>query len=323
MVKKIIFLYVCYFQVVTRHKAQNLLRILLLILSKHTLKKNSQLHKTNLFTLFSYILKIPLDPHVALCRMIDFTKGNDMKTWQVKEFARLAKISVRTLHHYDEIGLLKPSLRTESSYRIYSELDLQRLERIMALKFFGFNLKQITAFIGKDEDLLHHLKAQQTCLALKIEQLHAAKATINELLAASANKPVNWSKIVQLIEVYTMADYLKQDWVVQTFSPKQLQLLTALDKKFTEAEKDAFENAWNMLFNQTSKLVTTDPTSPEAQELAKNWMDLLQENYQGSKELIDTISMAYKHNKLPHRPFNQKLWDFIEAAIKHMQKKNK
>jgi DNA-binding transcriptional MerR regulator len=255
--------------------------------------------------------------------MMVFTKGTDMKTWHVKEFAKLASISVRTLHHYDKIGLLKPSLRTESLYRLYSEKDLQRLERIIALKFFGFNLKQISVFIGKDEDLLHHLKAQQTCLALKIEQLHHANATINELLAASASTAIDWSKIAQLIEVYTMADYLKQDWVVETFSPAQLKQLSALDKKLSKAEQKEFETAWNMLFNHASKLVNSDPKSAEAQELAKNWMDLLEANYGDNEELKDAISMAYKHNKLPHRPFNQKLWDFIEAAVTHMQKKNK
>lgn len=287
------------------------------------LRKKYSFHKNNFFITFFVSLKIPLDPLVALYRRIDFTKGNDMKTWQVKEFAKLANISVRTLHHYDEIGLLKPSLRTESSYRLYSEQDLQRLERIIALKFFGFNLKQITAFVGKDEDLLHHLKVQQTCLSLKIEQLITAKTTINELLAASATTPIDWSKIAKLIEVYTMADYLKQDWVVEAFSPAQLKLFAALDKKLSKAEHEAFETAWNMMFNQASKLMNSDPKSPEAQEFAKNWMDLLQENYQGNQELIDAVSMAYKHNKFPDRPFNQKLWDFIEAAVKHLQKKHK
>jgi hypothetical protein len=61
----------------------------------------------------------------------------------------------------------------------------------------------------------------------------------------------------------------------------------------------------------------------EFSKLAKISVDLLKENYGNNKELIDTISMAYKHNKLPHRPFNQKLWDFIEKAVTHLQKKNK
>ena len=100
-----------------------------------------------------------------------------MKTWQVKEFAKLANLSVRTLHHYDEIGLLKPSIRSSSNYRLYSEADLQRVERIVALKFFGFNLKQISKLIGKDEDVLVHLKTQQTCLVEQIQKLHQAEHT--------------------------------------------------------------------------------------------------------------------------------------------------
>ena len=238
-----------------------------------------------------------------------------MKTWQVKEFSKLINVSIRTLHHYDEIGLLKPSLRSYSNYRIYSEQDLQKVQRIIALKFFGFNLKQIQELIGKDEDLLLHLQKQQACLQEQTQQLHHANSIITELLAASAKKNVDWSKLAELIRVYNMADYLKQAWVVETFSPAQLKLLAALDKKLSKAEQHAFENAWNMLFNHALKLINSDPKSPEAQELAKNWMDLLQENYGDNEELRDAISMAYKHNKLPHRPFNQKLWDFIEAAV--------
>lgn len=246
-----------------------------------------------------------------------------MKTWYVKEFSKLAKMSVRTLHHYDEIGLLKPSLRSSNKYRLYSEQDLQRLERIIALKFFGFNLKQITKLIGKDEDIVHHLKAQQTCLAEQIKQLHHVNRTIDELLAASAKKFIDWSTITKLIEAYNMTDYLKQTWVNQAFSPEQLKQLAALDKKLTPAEQKEFAHRWELLFTEVTNNLDQDPKSAIAQELAKKWMHLIDENYGEYEELKDAITMAYKHNKLPHRPFNQKLWDWIEQAVTHMQKKNR
>ena len=59
-----------------------------------------------------------------------------MKGWYIKAFADLTGVSVRTLHHYDKIGLLKPSIRQANGYRLYSEADLLKQQQIIALKFF-------------------------------------------------------------------------------------------------------------------------------------------------------------------------------------------
>ncbi|HAT9096872.1 TPA: MerR family DNA-binding transcriptional regulator, partial [Legionella pneumophila subsp. pneumophila] len=60
-----------------------------------------------------------------------------MTQWFVKDLSQLTSVSVQTLHHYDRIGLLKPSLRLANGYRVYSEKDLLKLQQIIALKFFG------------------------------------------------------------------------------------------------------------------------------------------------------------------------------------------
>lgn len=247
-----------------------------------------------------------------------------MKTWYVKEFSKLAKMSVRMLHHYDQIGLLKPSLRSSSGYRIYSQDDLLKLERIVALKFFGFSLKQIIGIVRRDEDIMHHLKAQQTCLAKQIEHLHRANQTINELVAEStAGKPVDWSKIVTLIEVYHMTEDLKKTWAGQVYSPDQLKQFAELKAKFSDAETQEIKNRWKVLMEKIQKNLAKDPHSKVAQQLAKEWMDLVSYQYAGNQELMDAVSMAYKHNKIPTAPFDKKLWDFISEAVKYMEEQSK
>ncbi len=67
-----------------------------------------------------------------------------MAKWYVKDLSKLTGVSVQTLHHQDKINLLKPSLRLSNGYRIYSEEDLLRLQQIVALKFFGFELTSIS-----------------------------------------------------------------------------------------------------------------------------------------------------------------------------------
>lgn len=62
-----------------------------------------------------------------------------MSKWYVKDLSKLTGVSVQTLHYYDRINLLNPSLRLQNGYRIYTEQDLLRLQKIIALKFFGFH----------------------------------------------------------------------------------------------------------------------------------------------------------------------------------------
>jgi DNA-binding transcriptional MerR regulator len=80
-----------------------------------------------------------------------------MAQWYVKDLSKLTHVSVQTLHHYDKIGLLKPSLRHTNGYRIYSEMDLVRLQQIIALKFFGFELLQIKNILLSESDVIGHL----------------------------------------------------------------------------------------------------------------------------------------------------------------------
>ena len=71
-----------------------------------------------------------------------------MKSYRIHEFAHLAGVTVKALHHYDRLGLLTPR-RSETGYRVYRECDLERLEQIVALKFLGLPLKQIRAVLER------------------------------------------------------------------------------------------------------------------------------------------------------------------------------
>ena len=63
--------------------------------------------------------------------------------WKIGELARRTGLTVRTLHHYDEIGLLSPAERSDGGHRVYDEADVQRLYRIVSLRSLGFPLDAI------------------------------------------------------------------------------------------------------------------------------------------------------------------------------------
>ena len=94
------------------------------------------------------------------------------KKWYVKELSKLTGVSVRTLHHYDNVNLLKPSERLENGYRKYSEEDLLKLQQIIALKSFGFKLMHIRNILLKNISLIDNLKNQTIFLKGKAKSLY-------------------------------------------------------------------------------------------------------------------------------------------------------
>ncbi|MFJ1268839.1 MerR family transcriptional regulator [Legionella lytica] len=70
-----------------------------------------------------------------------------MKYYQIKEISQMTSLTIRSLHYYDDIGLLKPDKRSSSGYRLYSEQDLVRLQQITTLKLLGLSLTKIKQII--------------------------------------------------------------------------------------------------------------------------------------------------------------------------------
>ncbi len=93
------------------------------------------------------------------------------KALTVSEVAGLTGVSVRTLHHYDEIGLCKPSARSRAGYRLYSAADLGRLATIVTYRRLGMPLDAIGEILAGDAPLVDHLRRQQASVAERLNEL--------------------------------------------------------------------------------------------------------------------------------------------------------
>lgn len=92
--------------------------------------------------------------------------------YTVGQVARVARVTVRTLHHYDEIGLLSPSGRTRAGYRRYDDADLERLQQILFYRELGFPLEEIATILDDpDVDPTQHLRRQHQLLTSRIKRL--------------------------------------------------------------------------------------------------------------------------------------------------------
>ena len=105
--------------------------------------------------------------------------------YSVGQVAHLSGVTVRALHHYDAVGLLRPSGRTEAGYRSYSHDDLARLQRILCYRELGFSLDQIAAILDDASvDPLDHLRRQHALLVGRIERLQRMAAAVEKAMEA-------------------------------------------------------------------------------------------------------------------------------------------
>lgn len=103
----------------------------------------------------------------------------------VGEVSELVGVSVRALHHYDELGLLSPSARSDAGYRLYSYEDLQRLQEILAWRALGFALNEIGALLDQDgDDRLSALERQRRLVERELEWLSGLAHALDTALAS-------------------------------------------------------------------------------------------------------------------------------------------
>jgi DNA-binding transcriptional MerR regulator len=208
---------------------------------------------------------------------------------KVGELAKRTGLTVRTLHHYDEIGLLKPSGRSESGYRLYSQADVARLHGIQALRHLGLALGDIGAMLdggGTSPALI--MEQQMRSLDHEIEQATALRdrLAVMQVALSDGKQP-------------GMAEWLET-----------LALMTTYGKYFTGPELKIILGNWKLIEPQWLPLVEKmrhamdsglTPESPVIQPLAQRWMGLMLRWMDGDFDLIDRWGDMYDKEPTAHR----------------------
>lgn len=240
------------------------------------------------------------------------------KQWYVKELSVLTKISVRSLHHYDRIGLLKPSVRQSNGYRLYSEFDLLKLQQILALKFFGFELSHIKKLMHGEITQINHFQAQLLLLSQKAKNLQETIQMLEAVLQEwEARKSIPWEKVIKLIEVYRMTQELEQSWAAKVYTPEQLKQFATMKSKFSEEEIQEYQQKWANIIKETQQYLNQDPTSVSAKNLGRRWLELVNSAYGGSENfhLRTRIWEAYKNKEIPNSPIPYDVVQWIDKAM--------
>jgi len=186
--------------------------------------------------------------------------------YRVHEFAELAGVTVKALHHYDRLGLLRPK-RTEAGYRIYVERDLERLEQIVALKFVGVPLKQIKILLERDPlQLPATLRLQRSVLEEKRRSLDRAITALGTaekaLESGTAASAAVLKRIIEVMEMQTSTEFMKNYYREEAWA------------LFQERHPVWPSQAWIDLFRDVEAALGEDPAGEKAQALARRWREL-------------------------------------------------
>lgn len=135
------------------------------------------------------------------------------KLYSSGEFAKKARVTIRTIRYYDKENILKPSVRTDNGNRMYSEQDLVKLQQILLLKYLGFTLKDIremTMGTTTEQSLLDSLTIQRKLITERIEEMKAVQNAIEETITAiQEQKQIAWDEMLKLIHMTSMEQSLK------------------------------------------------------------------------------------------------------------------
>ncbi len=201
---------------------------------------------------------------------------------KVGELARHTGLTVRTLHHYDAIGLLAPSARSEAGYRLYNAADIARLHAIQALRLLGLPLAEIGALLGAESSSL------PTIIARQIESL-------DQQIAQATALRERLGLLQQRLDEGAQPDM--KDWL------DTLEKMTTYGRYFSPAEIRSFMANWKDVADRWPPLVAevaalmsrgVPAGAPEVQPLAARWMTLMGQWMDGSFDLITRWGEMYR-----------------------------
>ena len=195
------------------------------------------------------------------------------ESYRVHEFAELAGVTVKTLHHYDRLGLLKPA-RTRAGYRVYTTTHLARLEQIITLKSLGIPLKQIRAILDREPlPLRSTFRQQRDVLEEKRRMLDRAIEALQQAEEAIERDPASETEILQ-----------------QVIRAMNMQDVDAMRKYYSDEAWEQWKHyyaewpspEWRTLYREVTAALDEDPASDRAQALADRWLSLAQSQPAGA-----------------------------------------
>lgn len=218
----------------------------------------------------------------------------------VKQLAQLAGVTPRTLHHYDEIGLLRPTQVASNGYRYYDEQALLRLQQILFYRELDFDLPQIKKILDdKKFDLVSALQSHHAMLEKEVQRLQTLIKTVDAtIMHLTGEVKMSQKKIFEGFSEEKQKEYEKQ--AMEQWGEESVKQSVKLWNSYSEAERQRIMKEGGAVYQQLIADMPKGPEAPEVQTALQRWHQHLRYFYEPTFDVLRGLGNAYNE----HPDFN-------------------
>lgn len=247
--------------------------------------------------------------------------------YTVKKLSELSGVTIRTLHFYEEIGLLKPAYHGSNGYRYYEEKELLQLQQILFFKELGFSLKQIQKVVGKDDfNQLSALYSHRKSLNREWEKIGVLLETIDKTIKHMKGKKKMKDKEmfdgfnITLVKAKKGQSYSAAEELVGQSVKNPAKSAEDVEKR-GKAYYDNIVKTAHALFKELTHCIEKglDPADGEVQKIIKKHHAFAEQTHSATGEVYKAMAQLYEEHPEFRKqldPFHPKLAEFMAQAMK-------
>lgn len=171
------------------------------------------------------------------------------------EFAKKANVTLRTIRYYDRQGILKPSKKAKNGYRLYTDADFAKLQKILSLKYLGFSLEEIMTMTINDDDrdyMKESIRLQLNLVRKKMEHLKMVEQSLIDTAGKIEEaKEIDWSEVMELLHITNMEKSLVQQYK----NASNLNIRISLHQKYSQNPIPWFDWIYSQIHLQENEQI--------------------------------------------------------------------
>jgi DNA-binding transcriptional MerR regulator len=237
----------------------------------------------------------------------------------VRQLSRIAGITPRTLHYYDEIGLLKPSQVGENGYRYYGDECLLLLQQILFYRELDIPLKEIKEIISRaDFEVLSALESHKARLNQRVRYLENLITTVDDTLYhLKGKKEMSQKQLFDAFNDEQQAEYEQE--ALQMYDPAIVQASMKKWKSYTADDKRRIQDEGNAVYQDILNAMPDGPSSPKAQAGVARWHQHMQYFWSPNDDQLIGLAEGYNNDPRFKSNFDKidpNLAEFMRQAVK-------
>lgn len=237
----------------------------------------------------------------------------------VKQLSQIAKVTPRTLHYYDQIGLLKPTRVGENGYRYYGSEALLRLQQILLYRELDLPLERIRQMLEREDfNVQEALESHKAHLRKRITHLERLIGTVDDTIQYLKGKKEMTEK--QLFAAFSDEEQAEMEKeAMALYDPEIVKASSAKWKRYSAAEKQRIFEEGNAIYLDFVKTIPKGAASPEAQQCVVRWREHMDYFWTPNEEQLLGLAQGYNDDPRFKANFDQidpRLAEFVLEAVK-------